>query len=139
MPHVSPTPHRAGLLSLLLALVSTACSAAPGVEAPGRVAHTVFFWLKADAPPGTADAMIAFYRTEVPKAPGVVAVTAGVPRPSERDVVDDSFHVGTTLTFASNEAEIAWQTEPIHDAMKARFFAHVERVTVYDTLVTAPE
>ncbi len=124
--------------SLLVAflLLLTACSVASPVEEPGRVAHTVFFWLKSDAPAGTTDAMVAFYRSEVARAPGVVAVTAGVPRPSERDVVDDSFTVGTTVVFASSEAEVAWQTEPIHDRLKERFFAHVERVAVYDTLVT---
>ncbi|MBI5851225.1 MAG: Dabb family protein [Planctomycetes bacterium] len=120
----------------VLLLLLPACGVVAPVEEPGRVAHTVFFWLKPDAPAGTANEMVAYYRSEVAHAPGVVSVTAGVPRPSERDVVDDSFTVGTTVVFASSDAELAWQTEPIHDRMKERFFAHVERVAVYDTLVT---
>ena len=124
------------LVFLLCAL--TACASTPRTEAAGRVAHTVFFWLRSDAPAPTRDAMIRYYQHEVLRAPGVASVFAGEARPSDRDVVDDSFSVGTTIVFESSAAEVAWQTEPIHDELKRLFFPLVERVVVYDTLVTHP-
>ena len=119
-----------------LCVAVSGCSSLAHAAPEVQVAHTVFFWLKADAPATTRAEMIAFYRHEVVKAPGVVSSLAGVPQPSDRDVVDDSFTLGTTVVFASSDAEVAWQTEPIHDELKRLFFAHIDRVVVYDTLVT---
>lgn len=119
---------------LCLVTALAGCRAAPTVAPDGQLAHTVFFWLKPEAPAGTAQAMLSFYRTEVPTVPGVVAVLAGPPRPSERDVVDDSFAFGVTTVFADTEAEIAWQPHPVHERLIARFGPWLARVLVYDTL-----
>ena len=128
------------LVLAVLLLLSTlmSCNALPHSEPEGHLAHTVYFWLKADADPALPDAMVRYYQHEVVRAPGVVSVFAGVARPSDRDVVDDSFSVGTTVVFASSAAEVACQTEPIHDELKRRFLPSVDHVVVYDTLITSP-
>ena len=100
----------------------------------GRLLHSVVFRLKADAPADTAEQMIEFYRTEVPKAPGVLWVFAGPPRPSERDVVDDGFALSTATLFESSEAEVVWQTHPIHKDFIARFEPYFGDVVVYDVI-----
>ncbi|MGE0142767.1 MAG: Dabb family protein [Planctomycetota bacterium] len=128
-------PFLLPVFGVLAALSLTACNALPRVDAPGRVAHTVFFWLRADAPSSLKHEMIDFYRTQVPKAPGIESINVGTPLPSDREVVDDSFDVGTTLVFTSAQDEKVWQDHPIHDDLRARFLPHVERVMVYDTLV----
>jgi len=122
----------------LLLMLSCGCATTVTVAPEGRVAHTVYFWLKADAPPGTADAMVDYYRRVVPTAAGIESVVVGVPRPSDRDVVDDSFSVGATTVFVSSAAEVAWQTDPIHDELRRRFLDFVDRIVVYDTRVIAP-
>jgi hypothetical protein len=132
--HSGMIPFLLPVFGILAALSLTACSALPRVDAPGRVAHTVFFWLKPDAPAALKQEMIDFYRTQVPKAPGIDSIHVGVALPSDRDVVDDSFHVGTTVVFASAHDEKVWQDHPIHEDLRARFLPHVERVMVYDTL-----
>lgn len=129
---IAPMPR---LLPLALLAALPACATTPKVVPPGRVAHTVYFWLAADAPPGTAEAMVGYYRTEVQRVAGVESVAVGVPRPSDRDVVEDGFAVGATTVFASGEAEVAWQTDPIHDELRRRFLPSVERVVVYDTAI----
>jgi hypothetical protein len=125
-----PAPIRIALLALAVC----SCAGPPRVVAPDRVAHTVYFWLRDDAPSDSAAELIAFYRERVPEAPGVISVLCGVPRPSEREVVDDSFTVGTTVVFASAADETAWQVDPIHDELRERFTVRIERVQVYDTL-----
>lgn len=131
-------PSATAFTLTLLALLLPACVSMTASMPSGRVAHTVYFWLKPGTDTATRDAMIVYYQREITKAPGVVAVIAGVPRASDRDVVDDSFTVGTTVVFESSAAEVAWQTEPIHDELKRLFFPVLDRVVVYDTLVTAP-
>lgn len=114
---------------------SSACST-PAVAAPGHLAHTVYFWLKPEAPAGTVAAMVAFYRAEVTPLPGVVSVLVGEPRrvAAPRDVVDASYTLGVTTVFASAADEDVWQTHPTHERFLARFGACFARVQVYDTL-----
>lgn len=110
--------------------------ATPTVAVPGQLAHTVYFWLKPDAPANTAAAMLAFYRSEVTSLPGVVSVLAGEPRrvAAPRDVVDATYSLGVTTVFASAADEDAWQTHPVHERFLARFGHCFAKVQVYDTV-----
>ena len=123
-------------LGLVAWLLSAAC-AAPSAAPAGQLTHTVFFWLRPEAPPDTAARLLAFYRDEVPALPGVLAVYPGVPFPSDRPVVDDSFSFGVTTVFADAAAERTWQDHPVHQRMIAAFEPHFAKVMVFDTLVTA--
>lgn len=121
-------------VALAAFLLLPACSSAPAVFEPGqgRVMHTVYFWFTADAPADAADQLAGFYRTEVPRVPGIVSIFAGPPRPSERSVGDDSFHLGVNTLFVSSAAEQIWQDHAIHTALKQRFEPWLEKVVVYD-------
>ena len=102
---------------------------------PGQLAHAVCFWLRPDAPAGTAQAMLDFYRNEVAPLDGIVLVVAGTPRGSTRDVVDSSYDLWVTTLFASTAAEDRWQTHPVHDRFRERFGPWFTRVLVHDTVV----
>ena len=104
------------------------------IRGAGRLLHSVVFRLKGDAPADTAEQMIEFYRTEVPKAPGVLWVFAGPPRPSDREVVDDGFTLSTATLFESSEAEVVWQDHPIHKVFIERFAPWFDSVIVYDVI-----
>ncbi|MBK8975213.1 MAG: Dabb family protein [Planctomycetes bacterium] len=126
-------PTRVLLAALLLA---TAGCGTPQVFTPGagRLMHTVCFWMKSDAPPDAAQQLADFYSTEVPRVPGIVSVFAGLPRPSERSVVDDSFSLCVCTLFVDSAAEQIWQSHPIHVALKQRFEPWLDRVVVFDAL-----
>ncbi len=129
---------RARCLVLFLATLTACATTPPRTAAPtGQLAHTVFFWFKPAAPADTANRLLSFYRTEVPSLPGVLAVLPGGPRTSDRDVVDDSFHLGVTTVFADSDAEHVWQDHPVHKRMIAEFEPFLAKVVVYDTLVAA--
>lgn len=131
-------PMRARHFALLFATLTACATTPPTSAAPaGQLAHTVFFWFKPDAPADTANRLLSFYRTEVPSLPGVLAVLPGAPRPSERDVVDDSFDLGVTTVFADSDAEHVWHDHPVHKRMIAAFEPFLAKVVVYDTLVAA--
>lgn len=123
------------LLGLVAAAMSAGC-VAPSAAPAGQLAHTVFFWFKAEAPADTAARLLTFYRDEVPALPGVLAVLPGVPFPSDRPVVDDSFSFGVTTVFVDAAAERTWQDHPVHQRMIAAFEPHFQKVLVFDTLVT---
>lgn len=116
--------------------MTTPSCATPGVAAPGQLAHTVYFWLKPDAPADTAAAMIAFYRGEVTPLPGVVSVLVGEPRrvDAPRAVVDATYTLGVTTVFATAADEDVWQTHPVHERFLARFGHCFAKVQVYDTV-----
>lgn len=125
----------APIVALAMSLPINSC-ATPAVAAPGQLAHTVYFWLKPEAPADTAAAMVDFYRTEVPTLPGVVSVLVGDPRrtAAPRDVVDASYTLGVTTVFATAADEDVWQAHPVHQRFLDRFAPHFGKVQVYDTV-----
>ncbi len=46
--------------------------------------------------------------------PGIQFLDTGVPLPSDRPVVDDSFDIGLTMRFESAAALRAYETNPLH-------------------------
>ncbi len=98
-----------------------------------RLMHAVVFWLRADAADGTAAAMAKFYREEISQVAGVEQVFVGEPVGTDRDVVDGSYQLMSSLVFKDETAATAWQTDPVHAAFRDRFGASFDRVVVYDT------
>ena len=63
----------------------------------------------------------------------MLQVSAGEPIESDRPIVDDSFDVAITITFASQAAFDAYLAHPDHRRANAEVLAPlVERVVVYD-------
>lgn len=104
----------------------------PPEPAVPRVHHVVVCWLMQ---PGDAAARRRIIEASEAFAeiPGVLAVSAGEPIESDRPIVDDSFDVAITMTFASQAALDAYLVHPDHRRANAEILAPiVEKVVVYD-------
>lgn len=123
-------------------LVLAAC-APPEVEAPpkkpgaatGEVQHVVLCWLKS---PGDRMARAQLIGTSLgfQDLPGVVAVSAGEPLPSDRPQVDGSFDVAIVMTFRDEAALRAYERHPAHKkAVEEVLRPLTARVVVYDFVV----
>jgi hypothetical protein len=115
-------------LPLFAALALTSCQTAP----KAGVTHTVIFWLK--DPGNTAQrAKIIATSEGFRKIPGVLSVTAGPCLPSARPIVDSSFDVAVTLTFASQADMQRYADHPLHKAAADGVLKPlVKKVTVFD-------
>jgi len=120
------------LFILLLALALTGCTTCP--QRRETVHHIVLCWLKE---PGSAAQRLQVIETSRTFAgiPGVLSVTAGEVIESDRPIVDDSFDVAITMTFASKEDMQAYLVHPSHTvAVKEVLMPLASKITVYDFL-----
>lgn len=94
------------------------------------ITHVVVFWTKNE----NANREELLKGTEILKEiPGVLEFRRGLAVPSERDVVDDSFAVAISMTFADQATADNYQAHPIHDKFVAEYVKPlVSRVIVYD-------
>ena len=99
-----------------------------------RLMHAVVFWFRADAPVGTVPEMATFYQQRISQVAGVEHVFVGPPAGTDRDVVDSSCQLMSSVVFEGESAATAWQTDPVHDEFRERFGPAFERVVVYDTV-----
>ena len=122
------------LLLLSAALCLTACQSvlrSAGVPA-GGVTHTVVFWLK-DHGNAAQRAKIIETSLGFRQIAGVLSVTAGPYIPGSRPIVDSSFDVAVTLTFASMADLKSYLDHPIHKAASEGVLKPLaKKVTVYD-------
>ena len=101
-----------------------------------RFVHMVFFYLKPDAQPGDADALMAGCREHLPKVPGILRLDVGKPAGTPRDVVDNSYGVALVVEFADSAGHDVYEHHPDHlkfiDACKQYW----SRVQVYDAITS---
>ena len=122
------------LLLLTAALGLTACQSVPRSSAlpPGGITHTVVFWLK-DHGNAAQRAKIIETSLGFRQIPGVLSVTAGPCIPGSRPIVDSTFDVAVTLTFASMADLKGYLEHPIHKAASEGVLKPLaKKVTVYD-------
>ena len=115
------------LFSMLLA----GNAALAGTEDRG-VKHTVFLWLKE---PGNEahrrQLLLATNRLRT--IPGVLDIFIGEKIVSDRDIVDDSFDIGITMTFSTTEAMNEYLVHPLHRAVvEQEIRPLIDRILVYD-------
>lgn len=95
--------------------------------------HVVIFWLKSDKIDEGRRVMLEQARRALPAIEGVRNLGAGVSIPSERKVVDTSYHVALTMQFDSESQLQKYQTHPIHQKfVKECVEPYVEKLVVYD-------
>jgi hypothetical protein len=96
------------------------------------ISHIVIFWV--DKPHAeNRDALLKGCGELLPKIPGVLEFRAGVPVPSPRAVVDDSFAVGISMVFADQAAADTYQSHPIHLEFIEKYAKpYARRLVVYD-------
>lgn len=116
------------LLPLLAALSFTACQTAPR---PG-LTHVVVFWLK-DHGNAAHRAKLIEVSESFRSIPGVLRVETGPCLPSARPIVDSSFDVAVSLTFASRADLQRYLDHPLHEAATVGTLKPlVRKITVYD-------
>jgi Stress responsive A/B Barrel Domain len=95
--------------------------------------HHVFFWLKNPSSAADKAALIAGLE-KLKAAPAIATAHIGVPANTNRPVIDSSYAVSWLLTFANDEAQADYQTDPIHLQFIEECAALWERVVVYDSI-----
>lgn len=96
------------------------------------ITHVVVFWT--DKPHGdNRERLLAGARELLAPIPGMLEFRCGTPVPSPRGVVDDSFAVAISMTFADQAAADAYQRHPLHvQFVEQCVKPHVKRFVVYD-------
>lgn len=94
--------------------------------------HTVFFWMKKNAPKNAAKQTIQDALRYL-KSPTVRQIWAGAPAKTEiREVVNATFDAGLTVIFDSVADHDAYQEDPQHQVFIKRNKKNWLRVEVYD-------
>ncbi len=94
--------------------------------------HTVFFWLKDDAPAGAQEQLLKDCRELLSRIPTVKLFDAGRPAMTPREVVDNTYHVGLLTAFEDSASHDVYQTHELHLEFIERNKANWKRVQVYD-------
>jgi hypothetical protein len=94
--------------------------------------HTVFFYLKPETPVAAKEKLVRDCREILAKVPTVKQLWAGLPAGTPREVVDNSYGVGLTVTFADRAGHDVYQEHPLHLRFIAENKAWWARVQVYD-------
>ena len=94
--------------------------------------HTVFFWLKAEAPTEALDSLLHDARELLGAIPSVQKLFVGTPAQTPRGVVDNSYAVGLTVHFVDHTGHDLYQPHALHEQFIAQNQDHWERVVVYD-------
>ena len=96
------------------------------------LSHTVIFWTNPHHP-NAAEELLAGANQLLKNIPGVLSFHAGKMVPSHRPVVDQTYQVALSLTFADKPAEHEYQMHPQHMEFAEQYVKLlVKRVVVYD-------
>jgi hypothetical protein len=99
------------------------------------IVHTVFFWIRKDAPASARKQLI----DDCPKylkSPTVNHLWVGTPADTpERDVVNATFDVGLTVIFDDVAAHNAYQVHPQHNIFIERNKSNFLRIEVFNVNV----
>lgn len=95
--------------------------------------HHVFFWLKQ---PVTAVVRNKFENAlkDLVKVETITDYHLGIPAPTDRDVIDNSYTYSLLATFKNKEDQDIYQTHPIHLKFIEECQDLWERVVVYDSI-----
>lgn len=95
------------------------------------ITHIVIFWT--DKPHGAHRERLLAGTRKLAQIPGVVEFRAGIPVPSPRGVVDESYAVGISMSFESQAVADLYQSHPLHlEFVEQCVKPLVKRLVVYD-------
>src|SRR5690242_19387385 len=107
-------------------------AAALSVTVPAMFSHIVIIWTNPDKPT-TADELIAGAERYLRPIPGVIGLHVGKMVGSDRPVVDQSYQIGLNVTFATKQAQDAYQAHPLHVEFVEKVLKPVrQKLLVYD-------
>lgn len=97
-----------------------------------RVHHVVMVWLKPSVTQAQLDDILGATAL-LGTIPGISSFSYGQPVSSDRPIVDDSFSLGISMTFADEGAMRRYLADPTHVGYVERWIKPVaERIVVYD-------
>lgn len=97
------------------------------------ISHIVIFWLKPDLLEEAQRRIVQAARSELAGIDGVHNLGVGSPIPTDRKVVDTSYHVALSMQFESESHLQSYQTHPVHQKfLKECVQPFVEKIVVYD-------
>ncbi|MDX6767043.1 MAG: Dabb family protein [Candidatus Methylacidiphilales bacterium] len=95
------------------------------------ITHVVVFWT--DKPLNEFQSKLQEGTRLLANIPGVLEFRHGVPVPSPRGAVDDSFSVAISMTFADQATADVYQAHPIHQQFINEYVKPlVKRLVVFD-------
>lgn len=116
-----------------LACLVTACSSFPELRSGPAVEHIVLVWLKRPGHEGDRQRLIAEAERLDARIPELRRVESGVPVPSVRPSVDDSFDIAFLMRFESAADLAAYEKNPEHAAAVREVLGPLSRrVVIYD-------
>lgn len=101
--------------------------------------HSVYFYLKKDAPDDTAACMERDIIGQLSSIPQILELWAGAPEGIEREVVDNEYAMSLHAIFKDRETLRAYQEDPVHVEFVNTYKVWFERLRVYDTRLSEPE
>ena len=125
------------LFALVSASLLSSCNTCPFASSQrGKIAHTVFVWLKKPGDKADRLKLIAAANDLKRQIPEVETVTVGQMLPSKRPVVDSTYDVGFVMRFANQAALDSYEQNPIHQkAVKEQLQPMAKKVQVYDFVI----
>ncbi len=126
---------------LLLALGSVicllpACSTLEGSRSTTAIEHIVFVWLKRPGDKGDRERLVAAALRLDAEIRELRGVRSGVPVPSSRPMVDDTFDVAFLMRFDSAADLVAYEKNAQHAAAVRDLLKPLSRrVLVYDVAI----
>jgi hypothetical protein len=101
---------------------------------PKPIQHVVFCWLADDHSPADVEAVKAGF-ADFASIPQISSMVIGDPLLSEREIVDDSFHVGVVMEFNNAEDLEAFMVDKTHKKITTEVLAPLcPRAVVYDII-----
>lgn len=114
-------------------LAGASCSG-PGNTGLGKsFIHHVFFWLKQPVD-GETRAKFEDALGKLKNVETIIDFHLGVPAPTNRDVIDNTYTYSLLTTFADKAGQDIYQDHPLHLQFIEECQELWERVVVYDTV-----
>lgn len=98
--------------------------------------HTVYFWLENSDSEADRQKLLEGLNT-IKEIEHIKEGYVGVPAPTARGVIDNSYDFSITFIFENGEKEEAYQTHPIHVEFVEEHQDLWKRVVVYDAIPPA--